>query len=70
MTLTAAESRVLLAALLEFAASYESEFPTLREYHAFLEAGDEAVNVKELARKLGVQTATSEEDSTAEATSR
>jgi hypothetical protein len=30
MTLTAAESRVLLAALLEFAASRESDFSTLR----------------------------------------
>lgn len=41
MTLTAAERRMVLAALLEFAASCESEFPTLREYHAFLEAGDD-----------------------------
>jgi hypothetical protein len=67
MTLTAAESRVLLAALLEFAASCESDFPTLREYHTFLEAEDEAVNAKELARKLGVETAGSRGTATLEA---
>ena len=60
MTLTAAERRMLLAALLEFAASCESDFFTLREYHTFLEAEDVDVNLKELAKKLGVQTADSE----------
>jgi len=59
MTLTAAESRVLLAALLEFAASRESDFSTLREYHTFLEIEDEDVNLKHLVRKLGLETVVS-----------
>ena len=54
MNLNAAEQRVLRAALREFAASHESDFPTLREYHPFLQVEDADVNLKELAEKLGV----------------
>ena len=57
MALIAAESRVLLAALLEFAASRESDFSTLREYNTFLEVEGEDVNLKQLVRKLGLETA-------------
>ena len=46
MTLTAAERWIVLAALLEFAASCESDFFALRECHTFLEADDADVNVK------------------------
>ncbi|PYR93559.1 MAG: hypothetical protein DMF84_09155 [Acidobacteria bacterium] len=53
--LTAAEERVLRAALREFEASLENEFHTLREYHPFLRAEDAEVNVGELARKLGLE---------------
>ena len=50
----------MLAALLEFAASRESDFSTLREYHTFLEVEDEDVNLKQLVRKLGLETAVSQ----------
>jgi hypothetical protein len=55
MTLNAAERRVLRAALREFAASHESEFSKLREYHEFLRPADAQVSVIDLARKLGVR---------------
>ena len=57
MNLTAAERRILLAALREFDASRESEFRTLREYHPFLREEDAEVNVTELSRKLGLEVA-------------
>jgi hypothetical protein len=59
MKLTAAEQRILRAALREFDASRESEFRTLRECHPFLRADDASVNVGELGRKLGVEIADS-----------
>jgi hypothetical protein len=55
MKLTAAEQRILRAALREFVASHECEFHTLREYHPFLRAADASVHVGELGRKLGVE---------------
>lgn len=55
MNLSPAERRILRAALREFAASHESDFPTLREYHPFLRVKDVTVNVGELGRKLGVR---------------
>ncbi len=55
MNLSAAEQRVLRAALREFVASHESDFPTLREYHPFLRVEDADVNVNELGEKLGVR---------------
>lgn len=57
MNLTAAERRILLAALREFDASHQSEFGTLREYHPFLHDEDAEVNVAELSRKLGLAVA-------------
>ena len=38
---------------------------SLDKYHTFLETGDDGVNVKELARKLEVETAGSQEAPTA-----
>jgi hypothetical protein len=55
MKLSAAEQRILRAALLEFKASAESDFRTLREYHSFLRSEDRDVNVQALAEKLGVK---------------
>jgi hypothetical protein len=57
MNLTAAERRILLAALREFDASRESEFRTLREYHPFLRDEDAEVSISELSRKLGLEVA-------------
>jgi hypothetical protein len=54
MEFSKAEKRILLAALREFAASAESDFHSLREYHSFLEEEDEEVNVEALAQKLGL----------------
>ena len=54
MQLDEAEKRVLQAALREFVAAVESDFRTIRECHSFLFAGDEQVDVKVLAQKLGV----------------
>lgn len=55
MQLSESERRILRAALREFSASAESDFRTLREYHSFLRAEDEAVSVQALAQKLGVE---------------
>jgi hypothetical protein len=57
MQLSAAERRILRAALREFKASADSDFRTLREYHSFLRAEDEEVNVEALAQKLEVESA-------------
>jgi DNA repair protein RadC len=53
--LTDSEKRILRAALREFAASVQSDFQTLRQYHSFLTDGDEETDMRGLALKLGVE---------------
>jgi hypothetical protein len=55
VTLTDLEKRILRAALREFAATLQSDFGTLREYHTFLRDDDEQVDLSGLAVKLGLE---------------
>jgi hypothetical protein len=55
MTLSAAEGRILRAALREFQASLKSEFTALRDFYPFLRASDANVDLLSLRRKFQLE---------------